>query len=94
MTQAILNSDATALPKQPWLASVKWDCTLIIAPAIVTSVIALACKPLLDNSQFMPLWAWVTFVLVVDVALELSVEVRLDDGLVVRLVGTGRDDDE
>ncbi|MBX3075599.1 hypothetical protein KF913_16830 [Candidatus Obscuribacterales bacterium] len=68
MTQAILKTDATALPKQPWLASVKWDCALIIGPAIVTSVIALACKPILDNSQFMPLWAWVTFVLVVDVA--------------------------
>ena len=68
MTQAIAKADSTALPKQPWLASMKWDCALIIAPAIVTSMIALACKPLLDNSQDMPLWAWVTFVLVVDVA--------------------------
>lgn len=68
MTQAIAKTNATAVSKQPWLASMKWDCALIIAPAIVTSMIALACKPLLDNSQYMPLWAWVTFVLVVDVA--------------------------
>jgi hypothetical protein len=68
VTQAILKSDATALPKQPWLASVKWDCTLIIGPAIIASVIALACKPIFDNSQYMPLWAWVTLVLCVDVA--------------------------
>jgi len=68
MTQAVVNTSSTKTWAQPWLSSAKWDCALIIAPAFVTASIALAFRSQLDNSQFMPLWAWVSFVLVVDVA--------------------------
>lgn len=41
---------------------------LIIAPAFVSSIIALVFKEQLENYRTLPLWAWVSFVLVVDVA--------------------------
>lgn len=68
MTQALANSNQTRTWSQPWLSSAVWDCLLIISPAFISSFIVLALKQQLDNSQHMPLWAWVSFVLVVDVA--------------------------
>jgi hypothetical protein len=68
MTRAMVNTNSNILANQPWLATSKWDCAMIIAPAFITSIIALAFRSQLDNSQYMPLWAWVSFVLVVDVA--------------------------
>jgi len=69
MTQAIAtNTESTEPMEQPWLSSSVWDCSLIIAPAFITSAIAIAFRAQIDNSQYMPLWAWVTFVLLVDVA--------------------------
>ncbi|MBX9669975.1 MAG: hypothetical protein K2X93_20295 [Candidatus Obscuribacterales bacterium] len=56
------------LRAQPWLSSLSWDSMLIIAPAFLSAFVALIFKAQLDNSQYMPLWAWVSFVLVVDVA--------------------------
>lgn len=70
MTQTVANSanSAGGAVDQPWLSSALWDCLLIISPAFVTSAIAIAFQAQLNNSSHMPLWAWVSFVLVVDVA--------------------------
>lgn len=69
MTQAVINNNSSAgALEQPWLSSALWDCLLIISPAFITSAIAIAFRAQLDNSDYMPLWAWVSFVLVVDVA--------------------------
>ncbi len=68
MTQAIANTNSAGVVEQPWLSSALWDSLLIISPAFITSAIAIAFRSQLDNSQDMPLWAWVSFVLVVDVA--------------------------
>lgn len=62
------NASSTGAIEQPWLSSALWDCVLIISPAFVTSAIALSFRSQLNNSDYMPLWAWVSFVLVVDVA--------------------------
>lgn len=68
MTQAVVENSAAKKWEQPWLSSPRWDAILIIAPAFITSAIAIAFREQLDNSQYMPLWAWVSLVLVVDVA--------------------------
>lgn len=69
MTQAVANNTSSAgALEQPWLSSALWDCLLIISPAFITSAVAIAFRSQLDNSDYMPLWAWVSFVLVVDVA--------------------------
>jgi hypothetical protein len=68
VTQAIANTNSAGVVEQPWLSSALWDSLLIISPAFITSAIAIAFRSQLDNSQDMPLWAWVSFVLVVDVA--------------------------
>lgn len=68
MTQAVVENSAAKKWEQPWLSSPRWDAILIIAPAFITSVVAIAFREQLDNSQYMPLWAWVSLVLVVDVA--------------------------
>lgn len=68
MTQVVVKTNSMTLKAQPWLSSPSWDCILIIAPAFLSSIVALLFRSQLDNSQYMPLWAWVSFVLVVDVA--------------------------
>lgn len=69
MTQALLPPPTIEKLPQPWLSSARWDSALIIAPAFVTSVIALALGSSLNaHGSTMPLWAWVCLVLLVDVA--------------------------
>ncbi len=68
MTQAVVKPTSMTLRSQPWLSSPSWDSLLIISPAFLSALVALLFKSQLDNSQYMPLWAWVSFVLVVDVA--------------------------
>lgn len=68
MTDSAIKQESTTRVAQPWLSSAAWDSILIISPAFVTSFIALIFAPQLDNSAALPLWAWVTFVLLVDVA--------------------------
>lgn len=68
MTQSILNPATVEPAPQAWLSSPTWDLSFIIAPAFITSAVALLFRPLFENSSSLPLWAWVSFVLLVDVA--------------------------
>lgn len=69
MTQSILNpTSAQPIAPQAWLSSWRWDLLFIIAPAFLVSAIALTFPPMFENSSNLPLWAWVSFVLLVDVA--------------------------
>jgi len=68
MTQTLANPVSTTCRQQPWLSSATWDSTLIIAPAFVSSLLALAFRSTFDGYSDLPLWAWVSFVLLVDVA--------------------------
>jgi hypothetical protein len=54
--------------KMPWLASFRWDCLFIIAPALLSSVLVLMFKGEMEATSNVPLWVWVCFVLLVDVA--------------------------
>lgn len=67
-SQSILNAASVESAPQAWLSSARWDLSFIIAPAFITSAVALAFRPLFENSSSLPLWAWVSFVLLVDVA--------------------------
>lgn len=66
--------DSTLIPsqitkyKQPWLSSAGWDALFIISPAFVSSILVLLFAPIIPNSSHMPLWAWVSFILLIDVA--------------------------
>ncbi|HEY9713356.1 MAG TPA: hypothetical protein V6C72_07790, partial [Chroococcales cyanobacterium] len=72
--EPMTNADATislSLAKrhsQPWLSSAVWDGTLIVAPALASSAIALIFRDTLNGSDSLPVWAWVSFILLVDVA--------------------------
>jgi hypothetical protein len=69
MTRSILNpAAAEAAAPQAWLSSARWDLLFIIAPAFLVSAIAVAFPVMFENSSSLPLWAWVSFVLLVDVA--------------------------
>lgn len=65
MTTAPLTSTRS---RQPWLCSPSWDTSLIIAPALVSSALAIMCRTLWPDGHDLPLWAWVAFVLLIDVA--------------------------
>jgi hypothetical protein len=68
VTQTVLNLAPSRTRPQPWLSSPTWDCLLILSPAFISSLVALALSSHFDGSQDLPLWAWVSFVLLVDVA--------------------------
>ncbi len=53
---------------QPWLHSARVDSALILAPAFVASVIAWLFRDEFAAFDDMPLWAWVSLVLCIDVA--------------------------
>lgn len=59
---------AVTTTTQPWMRSLLWDLLFIIGPAFITSAVALCFKDQLENMKTLPLWAWVSFVLLVDVA--------------------------
>jgi hypothetical protein len=65
------NADATA-PAPPsgqaWLSSAGWDCLWIISPAFVSAGCVLLFRQQIAASQTLPLWVWVCFVLLIDVA--------------------------
>jgi hypothetical protein len=54
--------------KQAWLSSARWDCLWIISPAFLSSAIVLLLHNQIPESQNVPLWVWVCFVLSIDVA--------------------------
>lgn len=53
---------------QAWLKSAGWDLSFIIGPAFVSSFVALAFRDQFENMASLPTWAWVCFVLLIDVA--------------------------
>lgn len=68
MIESIVSQGRTKPVLQPWLSSARWDCLFIISPAFLASFVALALRPWLEDAQNLPLWAFVCFVLCVDVA--------------------------
>lgn len=68
MTDSLLGQGRSKSQEQPWLQSSAWDLLYIAAPAFITSIVALLCKDQLENMKSLPLWAWISFVLLVDVA--------------------------
>jgi hypothetical protein len=68
MTDACATTARTSSWSQPWLSSAPWDVLLITGPAFISSFIVLAFRSHFENSQELPLWAWVCLVLLVDVA--------------------------
>ena len=66
---SLLNDELLkARSSQPWLKSSAWDLVFIIGPAFVCSIVALAFREQFENMRSLPTWAWVCFVLLVDVA--------------------------
>lgn len=56
------------LSSSRWLHSAPVDTTFILAPAFFTSLLAIAFHDMFDSWHDMPLWAWVSLVLCIDVA--------------------------
>jgi hypothetical protein len=54
--------------KQPWISNPKTDLLFIIAPTFVVLILAFLVAQIPSLYQSMPLWAWVVFVLLIDVA--------------------------
>ncbi len=70
-TQSDSNREAqhtAALGQQAWLSSAGWDCLWIISPAFVSTAFVILSRQQMEASQNIPLWVWVCFVLLVDVA--------------------------
>lgn len=68
MTQALIGKSEQKMSGQPWLRSAVWDSVFICAPAFLSAGLALLFKPYMESVEDLPLWAWVSFVLLVDVA--------------------------
>ena len=69
MMQVLLNSAGEDIEfRQPWLKSASYDGVWIIGPAFISAGLALLLKPQIEQFPALPLWAWISFVLFVDVA--------------------------
>lgn len=68
MTNASVSGRSILSARQPWLSSPRWDLLFIISPAFVSTLMALSVAAFLPETKQMPLWVWVSLVLVVDVA--------------------------
>lgn len=67
--QTLADSSEEAVDfQQPWLKSAVYDGLWIIGPAFMSAGICLLLKPQMEQFQNLPLWAWVSLVLLVDVA--------------------------
>jgi hypothetical protein len=53
---------------QPWLSSQKWDLLWIISPAFISTAAVLLFRQQMLEAQNVPLWVWVCFILLIDVA--------------------------
>ncbi|MBI4867409.1 MAG: hypothetical protein HY816_10710 [Candidatus Wallbacteria bacterium] len=51
-----------------WVVSAEFDLAWFVAPMLVPALVALALSPYLAGLEGVPLWAWVVFILLVDVA--------------------------
>lgn len=69
MTDSAINRDKPmAGTAQPWLSSALFDLSFIIGPAFVASIFVIIFHEQIQGYDFLPLWAWVVFVLMIDVA--------------------------
>ena len=77
MTESVLNGknngggktgNELAVTAQPWLSSAPFDLGLIIGPAFIASLFVILFSGELASYDYLPLWAWIVFVLMVDVA--------------------------
>lgn len=67
--QTLADSSEEAVDfQQPWLKSAVYDGLWIIGPAFISAGICLLLKSQMEQFQILPLWAWVSFVLLIDVA--------------------------
>jgi hypothetical protein len=67
-TSAPITTVPTAPSKQAWFRSAGWDSLWILSPAFLSTGAVLLFRNQMIAFQDVPLWAWVTFVLLVDVA--------------------------
>jgi len=62
----------TVLPRsqqsQPWIHSAILDSVLILLPPFIAGIAVFSFRDLFDQTTEVPLWAWVTFILCIDVA--------------------------
>lgn len=94
MSSTLTTAPSTGTSEQPWLSSPAFDSALIIAPAFVTSLVVIFFRSSLEGAESLPLWAWVAFVLMVDVAhvyatlyrTYLSSQAREKNGLLLTLI--------
>ncbi|MBX9694262.1 MAG: hypothetical protein K2Z81_17895, partial [Cyanobacteria bacterium] len=68
MTESLLNQTKAGAGVQAWLRSPGFDTLFFAAPAFLSSAVALIFKAQMEAMNTLPLWAWVSFVLLVDVA--------------------------
>lgn len=68
MTDSLLKNSQARTQSQPWLESAYFDLIFIVGPAFISSIVALLFKGQMESMRTLPLWAWVSFVLFVDVA--------------------------
>jgi hypothetical protein len=59
---------SASLAVQPWLSSPGWDITWILSPAFVSASCVLLFRQQMEACQNVPLWVWVCFILMIDVA--------------------------
>jgi hypothetical protein len=57
-----------SLAAQPWLSSPRWDITWILGPAFISASCLLLFRQQMEAYQDVPLWVWVCFILMIDVA--------------------------
>jgi hypothetical protein len=63
-----MSEQAQSKPKQAWLSSAGWDTVWILSPAFLSSAAVILARQYIPASQNIPLWVWVCFVLLIDVA--------------------------
>lgn len=54
--------------EQPWIHSPFLDFAVLLAPSFVSAFLVLIFRDTFDHTTGVPLWAWVTFILCIDVA--------------------------
>ncbi|CAN5473149.1 hypothetical protein BH11CYA1_BH11CYA1_19750 [soil metagenome] len=57
-----------AISRQAWLSSPGWDTLWILSPAFLSTAFVFLARNQIATSQNIPLWVWVCFVLLIDVA--------------------------
>jgi len=70
-TSYIQNTEAEAARpqrSQAWLANAGWDSLWILSPAFLSAAAILIFRHQIESVQNIPLWVWVSFILLIDVA--------------------------